>query len=127
MNLYKFIEILHDILIQWELCGDEKKIQLYAYGWHFKKFLMKEFGCPEGCFLRVWVSERWPDALLTKTMGDSLFLFSSSPQRFSEPEQASHAVSMLNRRDIYGVQIKAELSQNAEKRSAGIRRRSLSW
>ena len=26
----------------------------------FKKFLIKEFGCPEGCFLRVWVSKKTP-------------------------------------------------------------------
>ena len=30
----------------------------------FKKFLTKIFACPEGCFLRVWVSKRHPDALL---------------------------------------------------------------
>ena len=29
----------------------------------------KKTGCPEGCFLRVWVSKRHPDALLAKTMG----------------------------------------------------------
>ena len=26
----------------------------------FKKFLSKEYGCPDGCFLRVWVSKKTP-------------------------------------------------------------------
>ena len=35
---------------------------------NFQKSLKKKCGCPEGCFLRVWVSKRLPDALLAKTM-----------------------------------------------------------
>ena len=48
-----------------ESYGDEQ-IQIYAWDWHFKKFLTKKFGSPEGCFLRVWVSKKTPK--LTKTM-----------------------------------------------------------
>ena len=33
-----------------------KKIQLSAWNWHFKKFLTRYSGCPEGWFLRVCVS-----------------------------------------------------------------------
>ena len=46
--------------------GDEK-MQQYAWDWHFRIFLTEKFGCPKGYFLMVWVSERNPDALLTKT------------------------------------------------------------
>ena len=45
-----------------------KQIQLYSWNWHFKKFITKYSGCPEGWFLRVWVSKWHPDALLAKTI-----------------------------------------------------------
>ena len=52
-------------MISWKLVGDEKIICMRL------KFLKKitKNGCPEGCFLRVWVSKRCPNALLAiKTM-----------------------------------------------------------
>ena len=45
--------------ISWELRGDEQS-QLCAWDWHFKKFLTEKFGCPEGCYLRAWVSKKTP-------------------------------------------------------------------
>ena len=59
--MYKFIKVRHDILI--ECHGnymEMEKVKLYAWDWHFKKFLTKRFGCPEGCFLRVWASTKAP-------------------------------------------------------------------
>ena len=44
------------------------KNSIYPWDWHFKKFLTKRFGCPEGCLLRFWVSKRCPDPALTKTV-----------------------------------------------------------
>ena len=38
---------------------------------HFRKFLTNEFGCPEGSFLRVWVSKRRHVARLAKAMTKS--------------------------------------------------------
>ena len=61
INMYKFIKIRHDILIQCHGNYMEMKIfKLYAWDWHLKKILTKSFGCPEGCFLRVWVSKKTP-------------------------------------------------------------------
>ena len=45
--------------MSWELYVDEKK-KFYAWDCHFKKFLTKKFGCPEGWFLRVRVSKKTP-------------------------------------------------------------------
>ena len=56
--MYK-IKIRHGILI--ECHGnylEMKKVKLYALD--FKKFLTIFFGCPEGCFLRVWLSKKTP-------------------------------------------------------------------
>ena len=55
--------------ISLESYGDDK-IQLYAWDWHFKKFLTKDFGCPEGCFFSVFGAQKdtCEDALLAKTM-----------------------------------------------------------
>ena len=39
-----------------------------------RNFSQKQSGCPEGCFLRVWVSKRRPHALLAKTMLHSVDL-----------------------------------------------------
>ena len=36
-----------------------------------KKWLPERFGCPEGWLLRVWVSKRYPDPLLAKTIPNS--------------------------------------------------------
>ena len=32
----------------------------YMLDRHFMKFLTQIVGCPEGCFLRVWVSKKTP-------------------------------------------------------------------
>ena len=39
-----------------ELYGD-RKVQIYAWDWHFKKFLTKKIGCPEGCFMGLGVQK----------------------------------------------------------------------
>ena len=33
-----------------------------------RKSIQNNFGCPEGLFLRIWVSKQHPDALLDKNM-----------------------------------------------------------
>ena len=61
INMYKSIKIGHDILIQCHRYNMEMKklnYMLRTRDWHFKKFLTKTFGCPEGCFFRVWVSKK---------------------------------------------------------------------
>ena len=40
--------------------------------WHFKRFLRNFGGCPEGWLLGVWVSKWCLDALLVKTMINSM-------------------------------------------------------
>ena len=71
--MYKFMKIRHDILIQ---CHgnyiEMKKVNYMLEIDVLKKFLTEKFGCPEGCFLKVWVSKRHPDAMLSKTMAVSL-------------------------------------------------------
>ena len=69
INMYLFIEIRHYILTQ---CHGNyisvEKLKCYAWNWHFNKLLPNILGCYEGCFLRVLVSTRHPDALLANTM-----------------------------------------------------------
>ena len=52
----------------------------------------KKIGCPEGFFLRGWVSKRHPDALLAKTMHweMTIALISELPR---DPHVASHYVN----------------------------------
>ena len=58
-NMYKIIKIRHDILIQCH--GNYMEMRKLNYMLEikkFKKFFTKVFGCPKGCFLRVWVSKK---------------------------------------------------------------------
>ena len=69
-HMYRFIKLRYwyPYTIPCEWNWGEKKIQLYSWDWHFKKFLSKQFGCPARCILRVWMSKRCPEALLAKTV-----------------------------------------------------------
>ena len=74
INMCLLIEIRHNILTQGHGKYIEgEKLHLYAWNWHFKKkWLTATFGCPEGWFLRVWVSKWHPGALLAKIMVESM-------------------------------------------------------
>ena len=60
--MYKFIDISNYILIQCHGNYMEMKTinDMLETDVHFVRFLTKEFGCPEGWFLRVWVSKKTP-------------------------------------------------------------------
>ena len=65
---------------------------------HFKKFLTIFFGCFEGCFSRVWVSKRRPDALLAKTVSGSFGRYRHERvNKQSMDHCASSGVKGLNR------------------------------
>ena len=61
INLYKFIKIRQNILKQCH--GNYMEMKKFNYMLEIdilKKSLSKIFGCPEGCFSRVWVSKKTP-------------------------------------------------------------------
>ena len=59
--MYKFIKIRHDIIKQCHGNYKEmKKINNKLEIEIFRKFIQKEIGCPEGFFLKVWVSKKAP-------------------------------------------------------------------
>ena len=67
--MYVVIQIRYNIHLQCHVNYIEVKIiQLYAWNWHFKKFLWKKLGCPDGWFLRFGCPKGHPDALPAKTM-----------------------------------------------------------
>ena len=45
--------------MSWESYGDEKK-SIICFRFTFLEIPLKCFGCPEGWFLRVWVSKKTP-------------------------------------------------------------------
>ena len=67
--MYIFIKMRHDIPIQSH--GNYMMMKKFNYMFEIdilRKFPHKKIGCPEGCFLRVWVSKKTPRRLLAKTM-----------------------------------------------------------
>ena len=64
----------HDILIQCHQNYIEmKNINYMPEIDILRNSSRQEFGCPEWCSLRVWVSKRRPDTLLAKTMSPSIY------------------------------------------------------
>ena len=60
MNMYKFIKIGHDIIKQCH--GNYKELKKFNYKLEIeilRDSTLKKM-CPEGFFLRVWVSEKAP-------------------------------------------------------------------
>ena len=67
--MYKFITIRHDINTQCH--GNYKEMKKINYNLEieiFRNSTQKKIGCPEGFFLKVWVSKKAPRPLLAKTM-----------------------------------------------------------
>ena len=59
--MYKFIKIRHDIIKQCH--GNYKEMKEFNYKLKieiFRNSTHKKIGCPEGFFLRVWVSKKAP-------------------------------------------------------------------
>ena len=61
INMYKFIKIRHDIIKQCH--GNYKEMKKFNYKLEigiFRNSSQNQIGCPEGFFLRVWVSKKAP-------------------------------------------------------------------
>ena len=58
--MYKFIEIMHDVIKRYH--GNYKEMKKFNYKLEIEIFRNStpKIGCPEGFFLRVWVSKKAP-------------------------------------------------------------------
>ena len=68
INIYLFIEIRHNILIQCHRDWIVLRWKIFNYMLEIERNLMTKYLWPEGWFLRVWVFKWHPDALLAKIM-----------------------------------------------------------
>ena len=75
--------------MSWELYWGEGSSNIWLKLTYFKIFSTKYFGCPEGRFLRIWVSKWHPDALVSKTM---------SPDMYSKSYQVACVLTCWNPR-----------------------------